>query len=86
MSDHLCRKLDPENCFRCALNVDEMVDQFSDEIAEIRGPADLACQRCGAQLTDDNGVAWPYCVRCDWCPDCGVLHEETPDRRQNHES
>jgi hypothetical protein len=79
--EHACVKLDPENCFRCALNVDEIVDDFSEQLQTVRGPDDLKCQRCGAALTDDDGVAWPYCVRCGWCPDCGVTHQETPDRR-----
>jgi len=34
------------------------------------------CIHCGGALSDDTGMSWPYCPRCDWCPDCGVTHED----------
>jgi hypothetical protein len=45
----------------------------------------VKCERCGAELTEDGGMSWPYCPVCDWCPDCGVTHEAHPDARGGEE-
>jgi hypothetical protein len=34
----------------------------------------ITCRECGGAMVDDAETSWPYCPRCDWCPDCGTTH------------
>lgn len=54
-----------------------LVSAFTDKLR----PVPAGCERCGNELTDDDGASWPFCPVCDWCPDCGVSHEPHPDAR-----
>lgn len=55
MSDHLCETPQPETCYRCALNVDEVRHQHEEQVAEYKAlGCPPCCPRCSS-YTDADG-------------------------------